>query len=160
MHSRNIPGPPQTGNYQAIPRRNERRTDPASATVTWCAGWGETYTVLEMIQRVTGTAASPISEMYQAVKGILDAQLLVTDGVINYLRPSEGVAYQYVDPKGWGLQVWNTDSHQVTYGVLRAAVNALYNFNMLNEFGSMAFIILDGNNQVASGALQYVLPPG
>lgn len=47
--------------------------------------------------------------------------------------------------------VMNYNNHQITWGVMRAAVEALTNFMVLYGFGPAEFMIMDGMNIVARG---------
>lgn len=61
----------------------------------------------------------------------------------------------------WGLdqdyniRVRNANNHQCTYGVMRAAVAALYDYMLTeNEYGTVTFDIWDGENQVGQGFVE------
>ena len=52
------------------------------------------------------------------------------------------------------LHVWDTNNHQVTWGVLGAALSALENFmGDSDEWGGATFLIYDGGVEVATGVL-------
>lgn len=61
---------------------------------------------------------------------------------------------QWATAQGLTFRTWNTNNHQLTYGVLVAAMAALWSFMEASSFGTVKFTIYDGDNQVAAGALQ------
>ena len=62
--------------------------------------------------------------------------------------------------EGYGVKwfVVNDNNHQVTWGVMGSAIEALTNFMVLYGFGPAIFAIWDGPNLVGRGLLQPVLP--
>ena len=48
----------------------------------------------------------------------------------------------------------NTGNHQLTWGVMGAAVEALTNFMVLYGFGPAVFLIYDGGNLVGRAMLE------
>lgn len=52
------------------------------------------------------------------------------------------------------LLAWNADNHQLTWGVLRQAFYALFDYMERNDnFGAARFDIYDGNHQVGEGMI-------
>ena len=49
------------------------------------------------------------------------------------------------------LNVWNTNNHQTTWGVLRAALVALEEYMSQNFYGLASFTINDGAHEVGKG---------
>ena len=54
------------------------------------------------------------------------------------------------------LETFNTDNHQQTWGVLGAALYALWDFmqKIGTEAGACYFTIIDGNHQVGRGVIR------
>lgn len=101
---------------------------------------------------------SVLTNMIGAAYGnILSAIQTHTDGVI-----VNGVYRWTNNPDGpLGLQIWasNTNNHQLTYGVLGAALNALNEFMALCGPGLTTVLhVYGGSNQVGRGQLD-VIPP-
>ena len=61
---------------------------------------------------------------------------------------------QWATAQGLTFRTWNTNNHQLTYGVLAAAMVALCSFMEGTSFGTVKFTIYDGDHEVAAGALR------
>lgn len=73
---------------------------------------------------------------------------LVHAGVFSFFGPAvNGHA-------GCSLHVWNTDNHQITWGVLGAALRALWEYMYANgKYGGASFEVFDGFHEVALGVI-------
>lgn len=96
---------------------------------------------------------------------------VVTD-VPRLLRQAIQETESFIDTRGDGLSgqsgvcslrgansrrllAWNADNHQMTWGVLREACLALFDYMLRNNnFGSARFEIYDGNHQVGKGLIE------
>ena len=55
---------------------------------------------------------------------------------------------------GVWLHAWNADNHQMTWGVLREACLALFDYMQRNDdFGTVGFEVYDGDHQVGEGMI-------
>lgn len=62
--------------------------------------------------------------------------------------------YTMVGARGVRLTAWNANNHQITWGVLAAALVALKDYmSVQNWYGAVTFDIYDGVNRVASAFL-------
>ena len=70
-------------------------------------------------------------------------------------NPLVGGGYYWGLPRSaYYINVSNANNHQVTYGVLRAAVAALRDYMAQEgEYGTLVFDIWDGVNQVGRGTI-------
>ena len=88
--------------------------------------------------------------MFVHLSNAVRQQLIRGDGVIPggiFSFSFDGLAWKSV----------NANNHQQTWGVLGAAINALEDFMVKKKtFGTVAFEIWDGGNQVARA---YLAPP-
>lgn len=96
----------------------------------------------------SGGLASLLEEVGRAVVGHIES---VADGPIltgdfSYLKPQWGGATM-------AMHVWNVNNHQVTYGVLGAAVRTLTDFFGSTGWGAATFQIWDGVNEVGMGVV-------
>lgn len=97
----------------------------------------------EPLQHLLGEAFTAILNNVQA-----HGDGLVPTGVFSFYGPAVG------GHMGCSLHVWNTNNHQITWGVLGAALNALWEYMYANaRHGGADFEIYDGPNQVALGAI-------
>lgn len=77
---------------------------------------------------------------------------LMGDGVM----PADGMDYPPVD--GFRVTLWNTNNHQLTWGVYGSALLALRGFMEAHGWGAAVFRVYDGTNAVAAGVLIQVPP--
>lgn len=62
--------------------------------------------------------------------------------------------YSVRGSNGLDLFAWDADNHQLTWGVLREACMALFDYMRRNDdFGSARFEVYDGNHKVAEGMI-------
>ena len=92
-----------------------------------------------------------------AIQNLLTFTLTQLDGWIQ--NQGDGVIvsgrYEGVVPgNSFGLGMRNANNHQLTYGVVQAAIAALKSYmSQENNYGWVLFEIWDGDNQVGVGAL-------
>ena len=72
------------------------------------------------------------------------------DGVMPAL--ARGGIFQWLGEEGLALEVANADNHQTTYGVLAAALVALWHYmTQTGDIGRATFDVYDGPNWVGVG---------
>ena len=90
----------------------------------------------------------PVRTMLSVARAYVQQALLhLGDGVIQ----AGGVDYN--GPSSMNFQTWNTNNHQQTYGVLRAALAALSDYMNRYGYGAATFSIHDGDNEVGAGLI-------
>ena len=101
------------------------------------------------------TATSISSQM--AIQNLLTISLSQLNGLIQSQGDGVIASGRYtgeVTGNSCGIVMWNTNNHQLTYGVAQAALAALRNYmSQENNYGWLLFDIWDGDNQVGAGAL-------
>ena len=114
----------------------------------WCAPNSQTYVVFQAIQTVTGPS---IPEMLLNLYNQLSRKIQRGgDGVID-----SGV-YRWgpLGPGALGAKFVNVNNHQLTYGVVHAAVAALRDYMASDgDYGLLSFEIWDGDNEVGTGVI-------
>ena len=70
------------------------------------------------------------------------------DGVM-----TAGVFNNWLSDEGLRVTVANANNHQVTWGVLESAFEALGDYMEQYGYGSVIFGIFDGTNQVGQGSI-------
>lgn len=90
------------------------------------------------------TVQNLLSSAYGHVQG-----LLAHDGDGNI----EHGLFDWQGNEGFTLQVWNTNNHKTTYGVLGVAIQALQRWVNSNDYMKVDFDIYDGANKVGRGRL-------
>ncbi|KAA6408378.1 MAG: hypothetical protein FRX48_08120 [Lasallia pustulata] len=130
-----------------------------ASTILWCTPGSSTHVRLRMLAPALNFPGNP-APANGAVAGILTTayaiasiQAGVHDGVVPVSQAVDG-AWQWVAHHGMTLRTWNTNNHQMTYGVLGAAFLALCQYMQLAGFGTVRFTVWDGVNQVGAGALE------
>ena len=84
----------------------------------------------------------------EAYQDIMTHVLNVGDGLV------QGGSFTFYGGQGLVLRVWDTNNHQATYGVLGAAMHALWDYmNSQTTFGAGAFVIYDGAVEVGKGTI-------
>lgn len=63
--------------------------------------------------------------------------------------------FNYMSSTGVGLQAWNADNHQTTWGVLGVAISAVLDCMATNGYGGAGFHIYDGENLVGIGLVGF-----
>ncbi|MCJ1302668.1 hypothetical protein MMC08_005472 [Hypocenomyce scalaris] len=117
----------------------------STATTYWCVSGTQTYLAL----RITATLFSPtvlpvLSDAYNSVY----AHLLASgDGVL------AGGSFEFSDNTVL-LNVWNSNNHQITWGVLGSALWGLREFMQDKDtWGCATFQVWDGVNWVGTGTV-------
>lgn len=106
-----------------------RGTEP----IIWCAAGGETYIVLTMAYELARNAIP--SMLTAAYNEILTGVILHGDSVI------PGGMFQKSGTGNAALRIMNSNNHQLTYGVLGAAILALQGYMSDFSFGVASFTI-------------------
>ena len=130
------------GRRALVPTSLKPRT---SNSVLWCASGSQTYVVLTPALAIAG----------DAVENLLDA---VTDYIIHLFdargdTPVTGGVFNWLTDDGLVLSAWNANNHQLTYGVLGAALDAVSDYMNFNGFCRATFSVYDGVNQVGEGMI-------
>ena len=121
-----------------------RRTN--SNAPAGCAPGTQTYVQVRML----GTAAVPI------VDSILNAGYTIAMAHIHAQADEvigNGGFYVWCSTQGLTLRTWNTNNHQMTFGVVGAAFLALRTYMDFRTYGPAKFKIFDGPNEVGAGTL-------
>ena len=122
-----------------------RRVDGETAMV-WCAGNSRTYIVIKLAHMIAGES--------------VPSTINIAHGIIsNYIRvagdgPIANGRYNMVGLGGVQVMAWNADNHQLTWGVLSAALAAVLDFMRVFGNGAATFNILDGAHMVGQGTVQ------
>lgn len=111
----------------------------------WCAPDSRTNLVITMAETIAG---SEVPDMLVACFTEIMTHIAVFgDGAV-----TTGV-FSWA-PRNLAIHVWNANNHQITWGVLGAAVHALQDFMFHTQhWGGARFDIYDGQNMVAQGLL-------
>lgn len=122
------------------------QTRKETETVLWRAPGSQTYVILTMGQRIVGNA----------VVTLLDKAYIAATNRIRNLGDSviaHGM-FTMMGETGLSLNVWNSNNHQTTYGVLSAACTALTQYMTTTAvFGKVTFHIYDGIREVGRGQI-------
>ena len=113
--------------------------------VVWCALRSSTFVIISATQTIPGDAVYHM---------LVDAAL---DQLSTFEREGDGLvtngAYDRAGSNNIALHIWNANNHQLTRGVLAAALDALADFVDTYWSGALQFYIWDGGNEVAQGLL-------
>lgn len=104
----------------------------------------QTYIVLQMYDAVTG----------HAVRDLLGEAMSYIGYNIDY--SGDGLIpgiFNWLGDDELRLNVRNTNNHQTTWGVLRAALAALEEYMSHNVYGLASFTINDGAHEVGEGMI-------
>lgn len=116
-----------------------------SQSVLWCASGSRTYILLTPAVAIAG----------HAIESLLDA---ATDHIIHLVEAvgdttvTDGV-FNWPTNNGLVLKAWNANNHQLTYGVLGAALDAVADYMNFHGFCRATFAVFDGANQVGEGVV-------
>lgn len=95
-----------------------------------------------------------VSQAISQVHNVMTAH--GTDGVIPLIDNSFGIG-----GRGLGLRWANANNHQLTYGVLESALEALRSWMIFfGACGVIEYNIFDGGNQIATGSCSWRGFPG
>lgn len=122
---------------------DRRETD----TVLWCCPHSETYVILTPTGNLTpGQVYLNLISGHNALRRRVQTS---GDG------PVTGGQYTWGrrDNTGVIFSAWNVNNHQLTYGVIGAAMNALLDYMDKNVYSGASFDIYDGQNQVGQGLI-------
>lgn len=113
--------------------------------VIWCALRSSTFVIISATQRIPGDGVYHM---------LVDAAL---DLLTTLEREGDGLvptgAYERLGPANLVLHVWNSNNHQLTRGVLGAALDALADYIDTYWSGALQFYIWDGQHEVGQGLL-------
>lgn len=120
------------------------KLDPrrSTNTILWCAPGSQTYVILNFYYAVAGDGIRDLLD--EAVAGMVNNIDFNGDGLI------PGV-FNWLGEGDLKLNVWNSNNHQTTWGVLRAALLALKDYMSHNVYGTAYFTINDGTREVGEG---------
>ena len=112
-----------------------------------CAPNSKTYVMFKAVTPVAGMIIHELlDEAYDTIQGTMD---LMGDRLI----PGWGMDWTAAD---FSFRVSNANNHQITMGVLGAAIDALRDYVFKEGGGTLAFDIWDGDNQVGVGSIEPV----
>lgn len=112
----------------------------------WCARHSRTYVLVELGRLVAGESIP--ATIILAHNVIATRIRSLGDGPIDNGR------YSMVGLGGVGVNAWNADNHQLTWGVLGAALTALLDYMRIYGNGAITFNIFDGAHMVGQGTVQ------
>ena len=113
--------------------------------VVWCALRSATFVIISAAQSIPGTTV--YTTLVDAALNQLTMLEQMGDG------PIANGAYDRLGPGNIALHVWNTNNHQITRGVLSAALDALADYVETRFAGALSFYIYDGDNEVGQGLI-------
>lgn len=120
---------------------NRRESQP----IIWCAPNSETYVVLVTLE---GPPPDAVNLILISGRNSLRRQILTQgDGPILNGRYVWGRR----DNTGVLFRAWNANNHQLTYGVVCEALNALLDYMGQHGYSAARFDIYDGQNEVGEG---------
>lgn len=113
--------------------------------MVWCVQNSKTYIVIELGRLVAGESVpSTISIAYNVIKSHVSAS---GDGPVHNGR------YSMVGFGGVAVNAWNANNHQLSWGVLSAALTAVLDYMRIFGNGATTFNIFDGSNMVGQGTV-------
>ena len=117
----------------------------------FCATNSRTYVLATLLEPLAGAASIAVSDLLIEAANFLNNHIVTaSDGNI------AGGRFDWPGSESLVLSAWNANNHQLTYGVLSAALQALQEWTWGEGFGTLAFDIYDGQNQVGQGKLEVV----
>lgn len=116
----------------------------------WCCPFTSTYIIVQaFVPNLVPHALDPlvIYTLTKAWAQVRDHISAHGDGVI------PGGVFEFAAELGFEWYSGNTNNHQQTWGVVKAALSALLGFMAeYGEYGTATFAIFDGLNQVGQGS--------
>ena len=115
--------------------------------VVWCAENSDVFLMVRVIGATVGPAVSDlldqayldtIANMYA-----MGAHALISHG-----------SFTRTGPHNLVFTAVNSNNHQMTWGVLAMAIEALASYMQSTGFGRVIFTIYDGVNEVGSGSIE------
>lgn len=163
FNPRSVPRSPTAIN----PGINLGAANPGSATppMRWCAPHSRTFVVMtiEVFTADIATVNLFLSSAYNAILAEIQhyGDGLVQRGAFSFPETGSDVAgtsaggAAVVDGIGeLQLNAWNENNHQMSWGVLASAVEAVLDcMKNIEEWGTATFRIFDGDNEVGYGVL-------
>ena len=116
----------------------------STQTVLWCAHGSQTYIILSIYDAIAGDAVRNL--LAEAIANVINNIDFNHDGLI------PGV-FNWLGDGNLRLHVWNTNNHQTSWSVLRAALSALEDYMSHNMYGIASFTINDGAHEVGEGMI-------
>ena len=102
----------------------------STSTILWCAPSSSTYVIIS--KAATGIPATAIANVLSASFEYIQIRMNKHgDG------PVVGGGFDWNSVSGAELHTWNSNNHQQTYGVLRAAIAALMDYMGRNGWGGV-----------------------
>lgn len=121
--------------------------------VLWCAPGSQTYILISIsstIDAADSMANTLENILIGAATAIYDHIGAVGDGVIGGGRFQWPLG-EFSPAQMLFLKVWNANNHQVTWGVMHAAIAAIFNYMSMRGWGVGHFDIYDGGVRVGYG---------
>ena len=112
----------------------------------WCAPDSAVYVVFKGVSAIAQSVVlDSIAEVYEIILEHLETH---GDGVM-----PAGTFERFPSDEGLEITITNANNHQVTWGVLQSALEALGDWMDQFGYGSVVFQIYDGPNQVGRGSI-------
>lgn len=111
--------------------------------MTWCDRHSATYIIVSIAYSLPGGGLGSLLEaVSMACVGHVQqsADGPIPTGELSYLIPQRGATV--------AMHAWSTNNHQLTYGVLGAAIRTLKEYFDSTEWGAATMQIWDGVNEV------------
>lgn len=115
----------------------------STKTVLWCAHNSKTFIIVETMKLILGITTPALIDHTTA--SVLQHIRIAGDGVIPASQSTWG------DTGGTLMKTWNSNNHQITWGVFGAALSALKEYTNEYGWGTASFTIFDGVKEVGEG---------
>lgn len=149
---------PTTQSNPSMSSRLDRRSsllsrDEPSPRIVWCAPYGSTFVSLVAFHVIPPSASGIHNDVLATLYTAWDIARTHVD------RSGDGIighngGYTLVGDAGIRLSAWNVNNHQLTWGVLGAALMAVMDYMRVKDwYGAVTFDIYDGVNKVATAFL-------
>lgn len=120
-----------------------------TGSIRWCAPDTATYVVFKIVTALAQSVVlDTLAEVFEIAQQHIEGN---GDGVM-----AAGTFDRFPSDEGLEVSIINTNNHQVTWGVLESALEALADWMEQYGYGSVVFQIYDGPNQVGRGS---IIPP-
>lgn len=117
--------------------------------VIWCVPGSRTFVTLQIAQALDRDRIWPL-----LVDAFTRVHVRIQEQGDGLLPSNNGAGLWQLTRDGIILSVANANNHQTTWGVFGAAIAALADYmNQNRVFGTVAFNIFDGSNQVGQGSI-------
>ncbi|KAA6410635.1 MAG: hypothetical protein FRX48_06058 [Lasallia pustulata] len=134
-------------NLPVLPSLADLLGDNAYPPIIWCARGTKTYILLTLVRPLnSGIVLSLLDDARSTILGHI---AIWGDGVV------EDGFFNWAGAGGLKLRMVNSNNHQLTWGVVGAAIEALgeYMHQAVTGPGEGWFSILDGTNEVGTGTI-------